>query len=156
RGDGEAPRQRRGAAHGERGRRPGERAGRGVAEGALAVLPAAGGDAPGGLQGACGQRPGGDGSAGARRGRGARRRFPLGRGGRQGERHRGELAGADRRGGVHAVQGRGAEGASNREGAVTVSEKNGTLENWVWRLLLVFPVLVFVAWVISLWWAMER
>ena len=101
-------------AHGQRGRRPGERAGRRAAQGAAAVLSAAGGDAPGRLQGARGERPGGDGGAGARGDRVARRRRRVGHGRRQREHHRGELAGAGGCGRVQAVQGRRNAGRRRR------------------------------------------
>ena len=58
RGDGQAPRRRRGRAHRQRGRRPGQRPGRRPAQGPRAALPAAPGDAPGRLQGPRDQRPG--------------------------------------------------------------------------------------------------
>ena len=95
-----------GDAHGQRGRRSGQRAGRGAAEGVAADLPAVGGDAPGGLQGARGERAGGDGGAGAGGGGVARRRGRVGHGRRERERGGGELAGSGRRGGVQTVQGR--------------------------------------------------
>ena len=58
RGEGQGARRRREDAHGQRGRRSRQRAGRGAAEGVAADLPAVGGNAPGGLQGARGERRG--------------------------------------------------------------------------------------------------
>ena len=79
RSDRQGARRRRSSMHtGQRGRRPGQRPRRGAAQGVAAALSPAGGNAPGRLQGARGQRPGGDGGAGARGDRMARRRRRCG------------------------------------------------------------------------------
>src|SRR5262249_33816014 len=99
--------------------------GRGAAQGAAAALRGLEGDAPGGLQGAGGQRAGGDGGAGAGGGGVARPRERVGHGGRERERDRGQLAGPDRRGRVQVVQGRGER---RREGMSTVREAPAPVE----------------------------